>query len=81
MSVEHVLHKINCDGIFIMSVEHVIHKINSFRNFYCIINFLRNKFYRGTSVPSQIYNAKVHLLCQFHAGKVGFQLSVKLYTV
>jgi hypothetical protein len=27
-----------------------------------------------------IYYAKiVHLLCQFHAGKVGFQLSVKLY--
>ena len=42
----------HCTGIFIMSVEHVLHKINSFWNFYYIIHFLRNKYYRGTSVPS-----------------------------
>ena len=43
----------DCTGIFIMSVEHVLHIINSFWNFYYIINFLTNKYYRGTSVPSQ----------------------------
>ena len=45
----------HCTGIFIKSVEHVLHKINSFWNFYYIINFLRNTYHRGTSVPSQ-YN-------------------------
>ena len=45
----------HCTGICIMSVEHVLHKIHSFWNFYYIINFLRNKYYRGTSVPSHTY--------------------------
>jgi hypothetical protein len=44
----------HCTGIFIMSMEHILHKINSFWNFYYIINFLRNTYYRGTSVPSHI---------------------------
>ena len=43
----------HCTGIFIMSVEHVLHKINSFWNLYYILNFLRNEYYRGTSVPSR----------------------------
>ena len=47
-------------------------------NFFCNISSYDILAYITKNYIALIYNAKiVHLLCQFHAGKVG--LSVKLY--
>jgi hypothetical protein len=51
-------------------------------NFFCNISSYDMLAYITKNYIALIYYTKiVHLLCQFHAGKVGFsaQLSVKLY--
>ena len=49
-------------------------------NFFSNISSYDILAYITKNYIALIYYAKiVHLLCQFHAGKVGFQLSVKLY--
>ena len=48
--------------------------------FFCNINSYDILVYITKNYIALIYYAKiVHLQCQFHAGKVGFSVSVKLY--
>ena len=49
-------------------------------NFFCNISSYAILAYITKNYTALIYYAKiVHLLCQFHAGRLDFQLSVKLY--
>jgi hypothetical protein len=65
---------------FVRNLIYIIRIIMLSVNFFCNISSYDILAYITKNYIALIHYAKiVHLLCQLHAGRLGFQLSVKLY--